>query len=275
MPELPEVETIRRQLSRAIRGARIKNVVVRWGKKLEPGKKKFVETVQSRTIKKIERRGKLLRFYLSGGQQMFVHLKMTGGMFLQKKGTEPTKHTHVVFELNGRYDLHWEDFRKFGFIKVLPDDKADEYVASWKFGPEPLARSFTSEKFSECLLRYPGAKIKPKLLDQKCIAGIGNIYAAEALWAAKINPETQIKQVPQAKIKKLYTAVRDVMQRAVKAGGTSADNYFDAYGEEGDFVPQLKVYGREGEPCRRCKTKLKKIKLGGRGTVLCPKCQKN
>jgi len=274
MPELPEVETIRRQLSRQIKGARIKKVVVRWGKKLEPSKKKFVELVQGKTIKKIERRGKLLRFYLSGKQQMFVHLKMSGALLLRPHESQPDKHTHVVFVLSGKDDLHWNDLRKFGFIKVLSDDQAKAYLESWNFGPEPLSRSFTYDTMQECLMRYPGSKIKPKLLDQKCIAGIGNIYAAEALWSAKIHPQSVIKNISDQKFKKLHQAVRDVLQRSIKAQGTTSASFVDAYGDQGAFAAQLKVYGRDGYKCQRCKQKLKKTKLGGRGTVFCPRCQK-
>jgi formamidopyrimidine-DNA glycosylase len=274
MPELPEVETIRRQLVRVIKGRQIKEVQVIWGKKLSPSQAGFIRLTKGKKIREIERRGKLLRFYLSGGYQILAHLKMSGAMLLRSKGPEPDKHTHAVFVLSGKYDLHWSDMRKFGFLKLLPDNKAEEYVQSWNFGPEPLSRSFTSDTMKECLMRYPKSKIKPKLLDQKCIAGIGNIYAAEALWVAKIHPETQVQDVPDDKLKKLHQAVRDVMKRSIKAQGTSSDLYVDAYGDQGVFANQLKVYGRDGLSCQRCQSKLKKMKLGGRGTVYCSQCQK-
>jgi len=274
MPELPEVETIRRQLQRNIVNKKINDVVVRWGKRLEPSRSKFIENVKGRTVKSIERRGKLLRINLSSGWSIFVHLKMTGKLILKRTGTEPTKHTHVVFKLNGKYDVHWEDFRKFGFLKLLSKEDADKYVESWNFGPEPLDPSFTFSKFKMCLNAYPNAKIKPKLLEQKCIAGIGNIYAVESLWSAKIHPLTQIKDIPEDKLKKLFQAIKRILKTAIADGGTSADNYFDAHGGEGKYVYKLKAYKQEGKPCANCKTKIIKEKIGGRGTAYCPKCQK-
>ncbi len=274
MPELPEVETIRRQLDKAIVNKKINDVVVRWGKRLEPSKTKFVNMAQGRTVKSIERRGKLLRINLSGGWSIFVHLKMTGKLMIKPKGSVPTKHTHVIFVLSGKHDLHWEDVRKFGFLKLLSSKGADEYVESWHFGPEPLDPNFTFDKFKMCLAAYPKAKIKPKLLEQTCIAGIGNIYAVESLWSAKIHPLARIKDIPEAKLKKLFQDLKRILKTAIADGGTSADNYFDAFGGEGKYVHKLKAYKQEGKPCKHCQTKLVKERIGGRGTVFCPKCQK-
>jgi len=274
MPELPEVETIRRQLSRVIKGKRVNDVVVRWGKRLLPGKTKFIAGVKGRTISSVERRGKLLQIKLSGGKTMFVHLKMTGQMLLKDKSEVPGKHAHVVFKLSGSKDLHWVDMRKFGFIKLLGAEEAEAYLASWKFGPEPLARGFTHQVFRDCLMSYPNAKIKPKLLEQTCIAGIGNIYAVEALWASKIHPLTLIKNIPEKKFKKLYSDVVRILKAAVKVGGTSASDYYDVFGDAGGYEKKLKAYQQEGKPCQHCRTKLTKMKVGGRGNVYCPKCQK-
>lgn len=274
MPELPEVETIRRQLVRAIKGKKINDVVVRWGQRLQPGKSKFIAGLKGRTIKGITRRGKLMRFDLSGSKSMFVHLKMTGQLLLKDKKAEPTKHTHVIFQLSGSKDLHWVDMRKFGFIKLLDADTAEAYVASWKFGPEPLTRGFTYKVFRDCLMHYPNAKIKPKLMEQTCIAGIGNIYAVEALWAAKVHPQSIIKNIPEVKLKKLHRDIIRILKAAVAIGGTSAENYFDAFGKVGGYEKKLKAYQQEGQPCKHCQTKLTKMKVGGRGTVICPKCQK-
>lgn len=274
MPELPEVETVRRQLTKNISGRRITDVVVRFGKKLSPTKTRFVNQVKGRTINKVERRGKLLRFRLSGGYSMFVHLKMTGVILIRDRNAAVDKHTHLVFKLSGGKEVHWNDLRKFGFLKLLPDDEAETYLASWNFGPEPLERGFTYQVFKDCLLAYPKAKIKPKLLEQSCIAGIGNIYAIESLWRAKIHPLTKIADVPEAKLERLHQAIVAVLKDAVKHKGTTAENYFDAFGNSGGYEKKLKMYKREGRPCLRCRTKLEKIKVGGRGTVICPKCQK-
>ncbi|MBU0531495.1 MAG: bifunctional DNA-formamidopyrimidine glycosylase/DNA-(apurinic or apyrimidinic site) lyase [Candidatus Uhrbacteria bacterium] len=274
MPELPEVETIRRQLVRTIKGQKIVDVEVRWGKRLIPGKSKFIAELKGRTIKDIKRRGKLMQIELSGGKSMFVHLKMTGQLLLKDKDAVAEKHAHVIFKLSGLKDLHWVDMRKFGFIKLMDADEAEAYLASWKFGPEPLARGFTYVVFRDCLMHYPNAKIKPKLMEQTCVAGIGNIYAVEALWAAKIHPLTKIKDIPEVKFKKLHRDIVRILKDAVKTGGTSAANYFDAFGKAGGYEKKIKAYQQEGKPCQHCGTKLIKLKVGGRGTVICPKCQK-
>jgi len=274
MPELPEVETIRRQLARSIKGKKINDVTVRWGKRLVPGKSKFVAGLKGRTIKDIRRHGKLMRLELSGGKVLFVHLKMTGQLLLKDKKAVPEKHAHVILKLAGSKDLHWVDMRKFGFLKLLDAEAAEAYLASWNFGPEPLARGFTYQVFRDCLTHSPNAKIKPKLLEQTCIAGIGNIYAVEALWAAKIHPLSAIKNIPETKLKKLHRDIVRILKDAVKVGGTSASDYYDAFGDAGGYEKKLKAYQQEGKPCKRCRAKLKKIKVAGRGTVICPKCQK-
>jgi len=274
MPELPEVETIRRQLTKKVKGKRIANVVVRWSKKLNCSGNVFTERVRGARVQKVERRAKIIRIYLSNGWQLFIHLKMTGRLLVVGKNVEPTKHTHVVFQLEGGKQLFWEDYRKFGYIKMYQDAEADEFLYSFKFGPEPLERSFTKKVFSSCLRRHPNSKIKPLLLKQTCIAGIGNIYSDEALFRAKIHPLTQVKKITDDELGKLYTASRKILSAAVKLGGSSSDSYVDVYGKQGKFVPRLRVYGREGEPCKRCRMPIKRIKIGGRSAHLCQLCQK-
>lgn len=284
MPELPEVETIRRQLSRSIKGAKITGVQVRFAGRISPGKAKFVEDLTGKTIKAIVRRAKVLQFELSGGLTMLVHLKMTGRLLLKKsgkagsasggKGAKPTKHTHVIFQLSGGRELHFEDMRKFGWLKVISHEEAEKMLEAHKFGPEPLKKDFGWKRFAQCLGRKPNAKIKPWLMNPTCVVGIGNIYATEALWRAKIHPETQVKKLKDQQIKKLHAAIIHELKQALKDRGTSADDYLDAFGRAGEHDKKLKVYGRAGEPCPRCGLKLMKIKVAGRGTTFCPKCQK-
>ena len=273
MPELPEVETIRRQLESKLKGQTIKSVEVRFGKKLTPGPKEFARLLTGKKFLAVRRRAKLLFFELSGGWNLFAHLKMSGRFLLKKENAEPSKHTHVIFRLT-KDELHWEDLRKFGFLKLLDKKQSEKFLQSQDYGPEPLEKSFTWQKMAMCLRSRPTAKIKPLLMEQSCIAGIGNIYAAEALWFAKISPWRRVRDIKDEEMKKLYKGTVAVLKQAIALGGTSADSYVDAFGKEGKFVPKLKVYERAGEPCSRCHTILKKMKVGGRGSVFCPNCQK-
>ncbi|MCH8049669.1 bifunctional DNA-formamidopyrimidine glycosylase/DNA-(apurinic or apyrimidinic site) lyase [Patescibacteria group bacterium] len=274
MPELPEVETIRRQLQRTIKGATIKGVTVRYGKKIAPRSSTFVKMLTGKKVLAVDRRAKILWIKLSGGLNLFVHLKMTGRLLLKKKGERPSKHTHVVFELSGGRELHWEDIRKFGWLKLMPDDEAKKFLEKQSFGPEPISKKFTRPVLSLCLRAHPKAAIKPLLMTQSCVAGIGNIYATEALWMAKIHPLTKVEKISDAQIRLLYSSVVSVLKQAIPARGSSTDAYLDIYGKEGAFVPKLKAYGREGKKCLRCRSILKKIRVGGRGTTICTKCQK-
>lgn len=274
MPELPEVETIRRQLSQTIKDAKITGVVVRFGKRISPSKIKFIKDLTGKKFIGIKRRAKVLMFELSEGLIMLVHLKMTGRMLLKKKGDKPTKHTHVIFQLDKGRELHFEDMRKFGFLKLMTNEEAKKWLENHKFGPEPLKAGFGWQHFAQCLRRKPNAKIKPWLMDPTCVVGIGNIYATEALWRAKIHPETPVKKLKDEQIKKLYAAIILELKQALKDRGTSADDYLDAFGREGTHDKKLKAYGRAGLSCSRCGEKMKKIKVAARGTTFCPKCQK-
>lgn len=273
MPELPEVETIRRQLARAIVGATIKDVVVNFAGRLNLPAKKFIQIIKGKKFIGVDRRAKLLIFKLSGGFFILAHLKMSGRFLVTTSGASVDKHSHIVFKLSGNRELHWNDFRKFGFLKLVDAVGLEKYLEAQAYGPEPLDKSFTWKKMAMCLRSAPKKKIKPHLLDQTCIAGIGNIYATEALWFAKIHPSTPVGKISDAQMKLLYRGIISVLKKSIAAHGTSADAYFDAFGEEGKFEKQLKVYGREGQLCPRCRAKIKKIKIGGRGSAYCPKCQ--
>lgn len=284
MPELPEVETIRRQLEKEIKGATIKNVVVRSSKPLNVSAKKFVAAVRGAKIKEVGRRAKLLLLYLKPIMGVFVdtntpiivafHLKMTGRMLLAGKKEPPTKHTHIVFELSGGRNLFFEDYRKFGFVKLLKENDLEKYLACQGYGPEPFAKNFSYATMKACLLAHKNKRLKDILMDQTCIAGIGNIYAAEICFFAKVRPDRKIADITEAEFKKIYDGTKKILADAIANRGTSADAYVDAYGKQGTFVPKLKVYDREGEKCLRCGGIVKKEKLGGRGTYWCPACQK-
>lgn len=202
----------------------------------------------------------MLLIRLSNGRTLFVHLKMTGRFLLTPSGAAPTAHTRVLFRLSGGRDLHFDDTRKFGFMKLLDDEAAESLLAREGYGPEPLEKGFTSGIFSDCL-RGPGPRrIKPKLINQQCIAGIGNIYADEALWRAKVRPDRLVDRLTDEETVALHRAVVDLLRLAIKRRGSSADSYVDLYGEKGKNVPHLRVYDRQGQPCLRCRTSIKKIR---------------
>ena len=272
MPELPEVETIKRQLEKKIVGKKIKSVEVRVAKLVNLSIKKFEKEVAGKTIKKLERRAKLLIWKLSGGMNLVIHLKMTGQVIWAGKEGELKKYTYIIFTLSDNNQVFYNDWRMFGWVKLV-DDKELEKISE-EFGPEPLGKDFTLVVFKEMLGQRKRSTIKPLLLDQKWLAGVGNIYAQEACFCAKILPTRKAGDLNDKEIRDLYNCIKKILQEAIKWHGTSADAYVDAYGEKGKFESRLKVYGREGEKCYRCGGKIAKNKLGGRGTCYCPKCQK-
>jgi formamidopyrimidine-DNA glycosylase len=274
MPELPEVETIRRQLEKEVVGRRVEDVEVRFAGRLNVPAKRFAAALAGASFASVGRRAKLLILGFSNGQSVLVHLKMTGGFRLVPKGSVPAKHDHVVFRLSGPHDLFFSDFRKFGYLKLVPTADVAGRLEEIGFGPEPLEKGFTAERLEECLMRHPRLKVKQALMNQCCVAGVGNIYADESLWAAKIAPTRPVRLVKKGELARLRDAVVASLKASIRRRGTSADNYYDLYGKEGTNVRYLNAYGRGGEPCPRCGTTLKKIRLAGRGTVYCPKCQK-
>jgi formamidopyrimidine-DNA glycosylase len=212
---------------------------------------------------------------LSNGRAIAIHLKMTGRVLLVGKSASPFKHTFVIFKLSNGEQVMWEDYRRFGFLKLFSADELEAYLAAQKFGPEPLEPSFTAAVLAARLARRPRMKIKQSLMDPACVAGVGNIYAAEALYSAHVRPDRPAGDLSKKENLDLWKGIRKVLNESIKNRGTSADAYVDAMGEEGTNVKNLKVYGREGEPClRRDAGVIKKTKLAGRGTYWCPVCQK-
>jgi formamidopyrimidine-DNA glycosylase len=274
MPELPEVETIRRQLEREVRGRRVRAVQVRFAGRLNVGARVFDRAISGAVIDSVGRRAKLLLIGLSNGWTMVVHLKMTGRFLLVLPTAKPTKHTHVVFHLSGRKDLFFEDVRKFGFIKLVRTGELDEKIINKEgYGPEPLAPGFNASRFAACLMRFKNKRIKPTLMDQTCVAGVGNIYADEALWRSRIKPDRRAGSLKEREIKELYRGLIHSLKESIRERGTSADSYLDLYGRPGTYVERLKAYGREGEPCPRCRGKLIRVRLAGRSAHFCPRCQ--
>jgi len=284
MPELPEVETIKRVLEKAIVGKKIKNIEVR-KTKIFQGKP---EEIIGRKIEGIERQGKMLIIKLSGDKALVVHFKLTGQMVwvpeageqvivghpIPFAGTQlPAKTTHVIFEIDGG-KLFYNDLRQFGWIKLIENLKF-KIENLEKLGPEPFDKEFTVE-YLEGIFSRSAKPIKLVLMDQTKIAGVGNIYANEALFEAGILPTRPAKKLRDEEIKKLREAIIKVLEEGIKYGGSSAKDeaYIKPTGEPGGYQQHFRVYQREGEKCPKCGTIIKRINLGGRGTFWCEKCQK-
>ncbi|ABJ64174.1 bifunctional DNA-formamidopyrimidine glycosylase/DNA-(apurinic or apyrimidinic site) lyase [Levilactobacillus brevis] len=273
MPELPEVETVRRGLTRLVQGATIAHVEVRYPKMVTPDADVFTAELISRKIERIDRRGKYLLFRFSGDLTMVSHLRMEGKYDVQPEGSPVSKHTHVIFHLTDNRELRYTDTRKFGRMQLVPTGEETTLAPSLgKLGPEPTAETLTLAYMVK-IFGKSHKVVKPFLLDQTRIAGLGNIYADEVLWLSKINPLTPVDTLTPSQLSELRQNIIDEMALAIGGHGTTVHSFSTAFGEAGQFQNQLHVYGREGEPCERCGTELVKIKVAQRGTHFCPHCQ--
>ncbi|MBI5742486.1 MAG: bifunctional DNA-formamidopyrimidine glycosylase/DNA-(apurinic or apyrimidinic site) lyase [Candidatus Niyogibacteria bacterium] len=268
MPELPEVETIKRGLTRVVLGRRIAAVDVLELRSVLPSAAFFRRELIGRKIKTIDRRGKYLIFTLDNGRIMIGHLRMTGQLIVAKNPA-PQKFSRVVIEFSGGISLHFNDLRKFGRLELLPKKYSGPLLAN--VGEDML--TIAPHAFHTALARRPRANIKAALLDQRFFSGIGNIYADEALYAAGILPERAVGDLSLAEMKKLYLVTKRILARAVRLGGTSYSDYVDAAGQPGRYLKELKVYQRHGKPCKKCRALIRKRRLAGRGTHYCEKCQ--
>jgi len=270
MPELPEVETIANGLHKRVAGDRIESVWV--GSKPEPLKSPAREisgTLEGAQLNGVRRVGKHIVFDLQSannpeGSQWIVHLGMTGRMLVANPEAELPKHTHLVAKLASGRELRFVDPRRFGRLEVRPGSFSGP-------GAEPL--QITAKDFAQ-LFHRSKAPIKAALLNQKLLHGVGNIYADEALFRAGVRPRRRASSLTRIELARLHAGLQKVLKAAIAAGGSSISDYVDADGEAGLFQIQHRVYGREGRPCVRCKTPIKKIVVAGRGTHYCPRCQK-
>ncbi len=275
MPELPEVETIKNQLEKKIVGKKIKAVKINLPRLIQGTTvKEFEKNVIGAKIKKISRRAKLLIIELSTGYSLVIHLKLTGRIIFRKKLEKEDEKSHLIYEFADKTILLHHDFRQFGWVKLIKTEDLEKYFQKEGFGPEPLEKDFTLEKFKELLAKKPRQKIKPLLMDQTFIAGVGNVYAQEACWWAKILPTRIVKSLKEKEIEDLYYSLIKILKESIKHRGSSVDAYVDTEGKEGDYFSKLKVYDRENQPCYRCGEKIKKMMLAGRGTYFCLSCQK-
>lgn len=266
MPELPEVETIKNELSPYVVGRRITGVDIFWDKMVrQPSVQEFRARVTGRTITDLSRRGKYLFFHLNSGEKLVMHMKMTGSLLIDPPDD---KFARAIFQLDNGTALHFRDPRKFGVMWLAED----ESEVARKLGPEPLDEDFTSDTLSKILRRHK-APVKPVLLDQSIIAGIGNMYADEALYEAKIHPARTTGSLSDEEIRKLYRAIRRVLRAAIKNKGASVRNYYRPDGNPGRAHDEFRVAHGTGKYCPRCGTPITRIVVRGRGTYLCPKCQ--
>ncbi len=302
MPELPEVETLKRELARVLIGREIKEVKIFWPKGVAPlSPALFARKIKGAKIITVDRRAKILLLTLDNNYTLAIHLKMTGqliydpqsstlmthevepliigghpepqpqGLSLDKSKDSPFNYTRVILTFTDGSKLYFNDLRKFGWLRLMKSNEVKSWLAH--LGWEPLTPSFTFKKFETIINRYPNRRIKHTLLDQTLVAGLGNIYVDESCFASRIKPDRLVKTLKPLEIKKLYREIKRILNLAIKKGGTSARNYVRSNGARGGFVPYLKVYGRSGAPCRRCQTPISKIKVAGRGTHFCAQCQ--
>ena len=266
MPELPEVETIKRALEQIIAGKKITGVIVHNAKVIkEPSLILFKKGIKGQIIKRIVRKGKALILELSSGKSLAIHLRMTGQLVYPGTGLK----SRVSFVLSNKKLLDYNDQRLLGELKLVSNWRDIPFIK--KLGPEP--HDLTVKQFSSMLSKKT-TKIKPLLMDQGFIAGIGNLYAAEVLFKSKINPMRKALSLSGAEKRKLFFAIKDILSKAIKHRGSSIDQYVMVSGRQGDYVRFHKVYDRKDEACYICRTPIKRVVCGGRGTYFCGRCQK-
>jgi formamidopyrimidine-DNA glycosylase len=264
MPELPEVETVTRGLRSPLVGRIITGVTVLWPNSIKTPLEELKSRLPGQRIEAITRRGKYLQFHLSGGDTLFLHLKMSGDLLVEPADEPADPHVRTIFHLDNRHQLRFNDTRKFGRV-YLVDDPAK---VVGKLGPEPLPDDFTVDNFKALFWRRTG-RLKPLLLNQEFIAGIGNIYADEACFKAGIDPRRQVDTLSAQELKALYHAIRRVLNAGIMLKGASFDRVYRG----GEFQTQFQVYSRAGQPCPNCEAEIQRIVLGGRSTHFCPQCQ--
>jgi formamidopyrimidine-DNA glycosylase len=279
VPELPEVETLRRDLEKEVVGKRIRQVEVTGMRSIRrhPNKKHFIGKLEGHKITAVQRRGKYLLLRLDSGDILVVHLGMSGQLLRAKGGAKDPapKHTHVVLTFTQGGALRFVDPRTFGEMFVTTPDELEEQVpelAHLGFDPVDTVMSWT--RFGD-MLAARRAKLKPLLMDQKFVAGVGNIYSDEILWAAGLRYDRVSDQLSSQEVRRLYRAMLETLQEAIKHRGSSLadEQYRDLFGEMGDYQSQHKVYDREGQACRRCRSTITRIRVNGRSSFMCPQCQ--
>ncbi len=296
MPELPEVETVRRGLASLLPGRKVQTVEVLESPRSFPNSPEQTDQfLLGQTVKEVRRRAKVLIIDMENEYSLVVHLKMTGQLVFRQTstgqvnlssdfagghpsdslvGSLPDRSTRVRIDFDDGSTLFFNDQRKFGWIKLMPTVAVDMIPFMQKLGPEPLEETTTARHFVERVRRRQKSMIKPVILDQQVIAGVGNIYADESLWAAQIHPETRVQHLTDEQLNTLFTEIVKVLALSIEKGGSTDRNYVNAEGKKGSYLSFAKVFRRQGKPClRHPEQEIIKLKVGGRGTHICPVCQ--
>jgi formamidopyrimidine-DNA glycosylase len=274
LPELPEVETISRDLREKIVGHTIQRAEVFWEREIGyPNVPEFLEFIRERRIEDTGRRAKYVVIRLANNATLLVHLKMTGQLLYVAADDPPNPYTRVLFHLDGGMQLRFVDIRKFGRMYLVEADRLQDFPKIAELGPEPLEETFTLKAFGALLRRRKG-RIKPLLMNQGFLAGMGNIYVDEALFRAGLHPLRSSATVKPKGRARLHQAIIDVLEESIANRGSSIDDYRDPAGQKGYHHVYLRVYGRTGEPCLVCGTPIRRILVAGRGTHFCPRCQR-
>ncbi len=274
MPELPEVETVRRGLQ-PLEGATLERIVVRESRLRRRVSVAALRKLTGRVVAPLDRRAKYLLMPMVDGGGMIVHLGMSGRLFMADAGDPLDRHDHLSWWFKKRgatIELRFRDPRRFGSVTVLQGGQLRDHPLFEKLGPEPLGGEFTAD-YAFTRSRRSRRPVKNALMDARFVVGVGNIYASEALWGARVNPKVAAGRISRQRWGELVGAVRDVLRRAVAAGGTTLNDFFGARGDPGYFQVRLCAYGRSGEPCRRCGAPIRRIVQAGRATYYCPACQ--
>jgi formamidopyrimidine-DNA glycosylase len=288
MPELPEVETVRLGLARLLPGRQIAKVDFDWPKSFPNAEANVREFVINASITAVKRRAKVLSIELSTNYSLVIHLKMTGQLVFRGSnekfgaghpsqslvGNLPDRSTRVTLTFSDGSQLFFNDQRKFGWMKLVPTPEVMDLDFFQKVGPEPLSDDFTWQIMRDRLMKRSNTNVKAALLDQTVLAGVGNIYADESLWGAKIHPATLVKQLLAVQFHNLYDELVFALKLAIEKGGSTDKNYVNAEGKRGNYLNFARVFRREGQACPRCGTIIEKTRVAGRGTHLCPTCQR-
>jgi formamidopyrimidine-DNA glycosylase len=275
MPELPEVETVVNGLRPVVVERKIIDIEVREKNLIGFPKadvKKFKDELLNSKITGMDRRGKYIIINLDIKKDMIIHLRMTGKLLVKEVKSFRDKHTHVIFVLDDGQEIRFNNVRKFGRIYLIDPEQPEQAGGYAELGPEPLDENLSVEDFKKLFNNRRGI-IKSLLMNQKFVAGIGNIYADEILFLSGIKPNRTADTLTGKEKEKIYQNMRDILAKGIKYGGTTFSDYVNAFGEKGSFQVELRVYQREDEKCYECATNIKKTKIGGRSTYYCPKCQ--
>jgi formamidopyrimidine-DNA glycosylase len=287
MPELPEVETVRSGLTRLLPGRRIAAVESDWPKSFPNAEADVQAFLIGAEVVAVTRRAKVLLIELSSKYSLIIHLKMTGQLVFRSQdesfgaghpndslvGELPDKSTRVTLTFADGSRLFFNDQRKFGWMRLIPTVEVDELDFFKKLGPEPLSADFTWQTMRERLMKRQNTSVKAAILDQTVVAGVGNIYADESLWGARIHPAMLVRSLSAKHFHNLYDELTYVLRLAIEKGGSTDKHYVDAEGKRGSYLSFARVFRREGQACPRCGTTIEKTRVAGRGTHICPQCQ--